>query len=149
MKARLAAACACLTLLLCLTACGPGTGADLVASALDLNTSQAEAGTHTDSHGGFLGDGLTHIVLDFPDDGPLEQLEQDRQWIPLPMDATTKALLSFVDAGELASIPQGYYRLIDRHSDIQTPILSRNSYNFTLAVYDSQQRTLHYFELDT
>lgn len=149
MKARFAAVGTCLTLLLCLAVCGPSTGAELVASALDLDTSLAEEVVYTDDHGGWLGDGLTHIVLDFPDDGPLEQLEQDRQWIPLPMDATTKALLSFVDAGELASIPQGYYRLIDRHSDIQTPILSRNSYNFTLAVYDAQQRTLHYFELDT
>lgn len=149
MKARFAAVGTCLTLLLCLAVCGPSTGAELVASALDLDTSLAEEVVYTDDHDGWLGDGLTHIVLDFPDDGPLEQLEQDRQWIPLPMDATTKALLSFVDAGELASIPQGYYRLIDRHSDIQTPILSRNSYNFTLAVYDAQQRTLHYFEFDT
>lgn len=149
MKARFTAACTCLTLLLCLAACGPSTGAELVASALDLDTSLTEEVVYTDDHGGWLGDGLTHIVLSFPKGGLQGQLQRDSQWSFLPMDGTTRALLSYVDGEELAEIPQGYFRLIDRHSDTQTPILSRNSYNFTLAVYDAQQRTLHYFELDT
>ena len=149
MRARFPALIACLALLLALTACGPSTGAEVVASALDLDTSMAQEVVYTDDHGGWLGDGLTHIVLTFPEGGLQGQLQRDSQWSFLPMDGTTRALLSHVDGEELAEIPQGYFRLIDRHSDTQTPILSRNSYNFTLAVYDAQQRTLHYFELDT
>ena len=149
MKPRAAAIGVCLALLLCLSACKPDSGAGLAADALDLDLSQAEAVVHTDTHGGFLGDGLTHIVLSFPGDELLRQLRQDPRWSLLPMDGTTQALLYCVNGEELAGIQQGYYRLIDRHADVQIPILSRYSYNFTLAVYDAGQRALHCFILDT
>ncbi|HIT31473.1 MAG TPA: hypothetical protein IAC25_01355 [Candidatus Enterenecus stercoripullorum] len=149
MRSFLSVTWACLSLLLCLSACGPSTGKDLVSGSLGLDASQAEEIVYTDDHGGWLGDGLTHIVLTFPEGGLLGQLRRDARWNLLPMDGTTQALLSYVNGEELVQIPQGYFRLIDRHSDTQTPILSRYSYNFTLAVYDEQQRTLHYFELDT
>ena len=50
---------------------------------------------------------------------------------------------------ELPEIQNGYYRLIDRHSDTDTGILDRYSFNFTLGVYDSDTNTLYCCEVDT
>ena len=46
-------------------------------------------------------------------------------------------------------IQNGYYRLIDRHSDRETDILDRYSFNFTVGLYDTDNNTLYFCELDT
>ena len=45
-------------------------------------------------------------------------------------------------------VENGYYLLIDRQNDAQD-ILDRHSFNFTVAVFDSDENTLHYGKLDT
>ena len=48
-------------------------------------------------------------------------------------------------------IEKGYYLLEDRHSEAKEnlDLLDRSSYNFTLSVYDTDNRTLYYYKLDT
>ena len=47
-------------------------------------------------------------------------------------------------------IREGYYRLIDRHAQAgESDILDRHSFNFTLALYDTETDTLYFCELDT
>ena len=63
---------------------------------------------------------------------------------------STGPLLTGSDGQPLVpAVQRGYYRLIDRHSDTQTPILERGSFNFTVGVYDADARILYYCELDT
>ena len=46
-------------------------------------------------------------------------------------------------------VAQGYYRLIDRQDDTEQDILERYSFNFTVAVYDSEENILYYGKQDT
>ena len=156
----LPAAALALLLALCLGACWPRSAADRVGRALNLTISHARARVSTDSHGGLSRDGTACTVLQALDGSLLEQIRTDDRWRPLPMDETTRILAYGSDDGttsigpylgevELPEIQNGYYRLIDRHSDTDTGILDRYSFNFTLGVYDSDTNTLYFCEVDT
>ena len=59
-----------------------------------------------------------------------------------------------LDDGEATLMPEvenGYYIVIDRHSqkDENDDILGRASYNFTMAIYDTDANILYYCEFDT
>ena len=96
--------------------------------------------------------------------------EENAAWTPLPLDETAQALAYGVtreDGGEVFSagpyltddsgdpllpgIANGFYRLIDRHSDAGDGqnLLERASLNVTLAVYDADSDTLYFCEMDT
>ena len=54
----------------------------------------------------------------------------------------------------IPDIQNGYYYFYDRHSESTEPyndedVLSRASFNFTLALYDSDNNVLYYVEFDT
>ena len=65
-------------------------------------------------------------------------------------------LLALGEDGEpfFPEVDQGCYYFRDRHGESQDPtdesgLFNRGSWNFTLAIYDSQTGTLYYYELDT
>ena len=114
-----------------------------------------------DTHGGFQGDGDTFVVMTFPqtDRPALEREMTGPYWHPLPLTdnlaRVTYNLALGVD-GEpfFPEVDQGCYYFRDRHSESQDPtdesgLFNRGSWNFTLAIYDSQTGTLYYYELDT
>ena len=53
--------------------------------------------------------------------------------------------------GKQGHTANGFYRLIDRHSDAGDGqnLLERASLNVTLAVYDADSDTLYFCEMDT
>lgn len=149
-----------LALALCLCACGGPDAAQLVSRALGIDAAGAEVLRCEDGHGGFHGDGTAYIVLRFPDGALLEQLRADGDWRALPLDATAQALAygreeedgrtgPYLDGVALPAIDEGYYRLIDRQDGAEGDILSRASFNFTLAIYDAAAQTLHFVQVDT
>ena len=117
-----------------------------------------------DTHG-FHGDGISCDVYDFSSTPMPAQITS---WSPFPPDDTVQALLygwTEENAQEITSIgpfltddngdplvpkiTNGYYLLIDRQEETTTPLLSRPSLDFTLAVYDSDKDTLYYCKMDT
>lgn len=126
-----------------------GTGIDLSAGEL--------VSTY-DDHGGFLGDGTTCTIIQFPDDALLEEIEAAGTWQAFPPDEAVNQLLygNYLDNTEtqepfVPPIEKGYYLLKDRntHAAEQPNIMTRGSFNFDLAVYDTDNRTLYYLVLDT
>lgn len=149
---------------LLLAGCGAKSGEEVVSKALSLDVTGAALVSAYDSHGGFLGDGAGCIALSFPDGRLEEQLAADPAWHSLPADETVRALVwgtqdegasigpCLTDSAGAPLVPaveSGYYRLIDRHSEQETPLLERGSFNFTVGVYDADARILYYCELDT
>lgn len=147
-----------------LTACGSPKPQNTVSNELGIDVSSGDEISASDSHGGFHGDGTTYIVLNFSDNKVLEQIEANTQWKKFPLDETVKALVYGIsnEAGSIGpflndgnggplvpEIRNGYYLLIDRHTDKGTDILSRGSFNFTLGLYDTDTDTLYYCEFDT
>ena len=110
------------------------------------------------------------VALQFPDSQVADAIAANAAWTPLPLDETAQALAYGVtreDGGEVFSagpyltddsgdpllpgIANGFYRLIDRHSDAGDGqnLLERASLNVTLAVYDADSDTLYFCEMDT
>lgn len=115
-----------------------------------------------DTHGGFLGDGAYYLTLDCSkNQEKVDELIKD--WKPLPLtENLNKALYEkHYGAFEEKSLPKienGFYKFIDRHSDVSketidasddSNIFNRYSYNYTIAIYDLDTQTMYYFEYDT
>ncbi|WP_130860959.1 DUF4153 domain-containing protein [Bacilliculturomica massiliensis] len=155
---------------------GERTGGDELFRAADLMGFDVWSGQvirGMDTHGGFHGDGRTYIEMDYSaaDTELGAVLAADPDWKPLPLtDALQRAVYgqqpdettyyaSLVESPEegIPAIPpvtRGYYRFVDRSSQSLDPqddsqLFERNSYNFTLAIYDEETKILYYFELDT
>ena len=136
----------------------------VVAKELDLDVSGGRVISSSDTHGGFHGDGMTFIVLEFSGDEVLAQIKENPQWSPLPLDDTVstvlygklngaKSVAPLVSDGQgkalVPQIQEGYYLLLDRHTGAGGDILSRASFNFTVAVYDSDTGKLYLCKLNT
>ncbi len=122
---------------------------------------------YADSHGGFLGDGMTKAVIQFSDSEVLEEIE--KQWESVPLTENLAQMAYGAESEEFYRNPliqnedgtpffpkvtDGYYWFMDRYSQSADPrddsdLLNRHSYNFTLAVYDSGSNKLYYAVVDT
>ena len=163
-----------LALSLCLlSGCQSGGVQGRIRTRVGVDVSGGTEVSHYDTHGGFHGDGISCYAYTFSDDSCLQQVSQADGWSAFPLDETAQALLYGIsketDSGTsyagpfftyenednclVPPIENGYYRLVDRHSDAGTPddpgLLARKSYNCTLAVYDADTSTFYFCELDT
>lgn len=122
-----------------------------------------------DSHGGFHGDGETFMEIRFSDDRCANNIQKNGAWKTLPLSKNVTALVYGLEDGEyrigpmihdqegkplIPSVQNGYYYFMDRSSESkdkydETEVLDRGSFNFTVAIYDTDTNTLYYMELDT
>lgn len=106
------------------------------------------------------------ITLKITDEKTVDEIKSE--WKELPLTENLTALVYGVE-DETSSIgpyitndnqplfPQienGYYYFCDRHSESKdnfddAEILDRNSFNFTIAIFDTDTNKLHYCEFDT
>ncbi len=149
-------------LLSVLTACGTKSGEAV--KALGLDVSKGEEISNYDTHGGFHGDGTTCITYRFDDDTILKEIKSSSAWNEFPLNDTVQTLVYGLSDGAthigpmlndneghpiVPEIQNGYYLLIDRQNDATADILHRDSFNFTLGLYDTDTNTLYFCELDT
>ena len=134
------------------------------ADSLGIDYQSGSLNYHSDSHGGFLGDGESLEVYQFPDNSLEKEITENPDWYPLPNDTITKILWGMeTEEGQsgpylvnihLPQIQQGYYFFLDRHPESTdphdlSPVLERYSFNFTLALYDQSKQKLYLIKLDT
>lgn len=131
-----------------------------VSYIIDTDLSECSIIKKTDTHGGFLGDGELFVKLECNSD-----LKLNEHWKELPLEDTLKeaSLLNICDNNgcldmfERYGIPKelkGYYYFLDRHSESKdkydsSSINSRVSYNYSLSFYDSDNKIIYYYEIDT
>lgn len=148
-----------------------------LSSALDVDVSKGEITKSSDTHGGFLGDGCLFMTLDFDDeDGQTlaARLNENSARSSLPLTENLSILLYGISGssssvgpysvgpyitdsdgnGLFPTVENGYSCFIDRYSDTTDPkddteVLSRYSFNFTIALYDTDSNQLSYCEFDT
>ena len=150
-------------LLMALSACGAVSPQETLCRELGVDLSSGTEVSSYDTHSG-NGDGTSCTVLDFADHSLAGQLEDASDWTPLPLDPTAQALVYGIsedtvsigpfltDADGAPLVPEiqtGYYRLLDRQNNKEVPLLERFSFNFTLALYDTDTDRLYVCELDT
>lgn len=136
-----------------LTACGggePREGWELrqMGRALGLDLSAGTLARYEDSHGGFHGDGLTEAEVEAG--GLAGRLGNVPGWRPLPLSENAAKALELFGGAE--GVEEGFYYLYDRRSADpfdDSELHRRFSWNFTIAVYDSKNERLYYYEFDT
>lgn len=159
-------------LVLLLAACSSGDETSRLAKVIGVDIAGQAVAQSWDTHGGFHGDGMTYIQVDFSAAGAesfLAELRRREHWAPLPLSGDLKTvvygkteegaaygpLLTGQDGKALfPSIENGWYFFLDRHAQSEKPrdataLLSRASFNFTLALFDADGGTLYYCEYDT
>ena len=147
-----------------------GSITDDISMAIGIDLSDAEYATSIDTHGGFHGDGNTIVSMPVSSESVLEQIQNNPQWHSLPFTENLTAVVYgitdenssigpyiTVDDTRSPAVPEitnGYYFFLDRHSQSTDPhddtnVLSRASFNLTIAIYDCDTEMLYYLEFDT
>ena len=157
--------------LLCIAGCAKSRNAkDDISKTIGIDLTNAEYATRIDTHGGFHGDGNTIVSMPVSSESVLEQIQNNPQWHSLPFTENLTAVVYgitdenssigpyiTVDDTRSPAVPEitnGYYFFLDRHSQSTDPyddtnVLSRASFNLTIAIYDCDTEMLYYLEFDT
>lgn len=115
-----------------------------------------------DDHGGFHGDGTGYVKISFSNSDCLDEIKESSAWKPLPLTENIAHLVSIIQYDlqredgnpEIPEIKNGYYCFVDRHSESRdrkddSEVFDRHSYNFTVAIYDTDTDILYYMGFDT
>lgn len=158
-----------LLMIFSLVGCGKKDIQSDISESLGIDVSKGTVNTDFDSHGGFHGDGMLFQQISFEDSKLSDEIKDNDGWKPMPLSQNMEALVYGIEeatssigpyltdeSGDtiIPEIQNGYYYFYDRHSESKAPysdddILNRASFNFTLALYDSDNHVLYYVEFDT
>lgn len=156
----------------CLTACSSNSEGNDISNILGINISNGTIITDSDTHGGFHGDGYTFVAVSFDDTAGAavaDDISGNSGWSMLPLTDNLQTAVYGKQDGDasygpyiitddsdtvIPAIEHGYYYFYDRHSESKNPkddtdLLSRHSFNFTIALYDMDNNNLYYYEMDT
>ena len=134
-----------------------------------INITWGEVVEENDTHGGFHGDGIRIMVIQFTETRLEEQMAETVLWNELPLpeelekvvygktegNSSTGPYIDYESVGiKIPEITNGYYYFKDRHSEStdlydSSPILERHSFNFTILLYDCDTDLLYIIEEDT
>lgn len=132
-----------------------------ISKTLNIDISSGTISHTQDSHGGFHNDGLLFTKITFADDikSLKKEIENSSLWIemPIPTDLSQFIINNFTDENGnslFPSVENGYFFFKDRHSDNKnfndiSAVLNRQSFNFTIAIFDEDTKTIYYAEFDT
>ena len=124
---------------------------------LNLDLGGADLKEFRDTHGGFHGDGETFAVITLQEQTEALMSHGAPRWYPLPLSSDAAMVLYGDDEHAPLcpdGIPQaekGWYYFEDEQAEPfgEGSLFDRASFNFCIALYDAETRTLYYFELDT
>ena len=127
-----------------------------------------------DDHGGFLGDGERFIKISFKDESCIKSIKENNDWNAFPLtDDLIKALygkdyslgdteisegpLIISEKIDIPEIKNGYYYFKDMYEgeSLQPEKTAENifngaySYNIVIVLYDTDNKILYYYRLDT
>ena len=153
------------TIIVCIVFSSCATAGSGQADYFGFKTSVFPVVEEKDTHGGFLGDGSYYLILDCSEkQAEAAGLIQD--WKPLPLTENIQTLMyggvimgvsydnRLAEEAHWPVFNNGVYKFVDRHAEAvdksdDANLLSRYSYNFSVAVYDLDTNRLYYFEYDT
>ena len=110
----------------------------------------------SDDYHGLFGDGYEFVVASYIGEDVENAIKKADHWRELPMDHDLHTFVyqPYEKHFVVPAIEHGYYYFYDRGFEVKDPyddtgFLSRIYYNFTLAIYDSDNHILYYCRLDT
>ena len=129
---------------------------------IEVEGSKCRLINEKDTHGGFLGDGeyFAKIVC-----SSINESNLSANWKKLPISDNLNEILNmkwcensgcnnFYEKYNVSINLNGYYYFFDRHSESKNKyddneLNNRSSWNFTLAILDSDTNTIYCYEIDT
>ena len=149
--------------------CSLGSNQDYIANQINIDMPDILTIEHIDDHGGFHGDGekFAKIVFDNKNGlNILSQVENSNRWNEMPLTENLNIIMyggvkdnmeyayNLAEKSGIPEIENGYWLFTDRHSkstnsESDIELFSRYSLNFTISIYDTDNNTLYYYELDT
>lgn len=115
-----------------------------------------------DTHSGFRNEGELLKKIYFSErqaNNFIEQVKKKDNWRALPMTerlSNKVCKYAMVDDMNIPEVDKGYWFVLDRHSETKDKYNEkdifdedRHSYNFTVAVFDTDKNILYVYELDT
>jgi len=156
------------TLIFTLSACGTNENKPVleISEMLDINISDEKMINHTETHGGFHGDGTTFYSMEITEESTIEEIKSEWKELPLTENLTalvygledvTSSVGPYIsEDGEtlFPEVENGYYYFYDRHSEStdhydDTNVLARHSFNFVISIFDTDTNRLYYCKFDT
>ena len=121
---------------------------------------------HIETHGGFHGDGTTFYSMEITSNDTVDEIKSEWKELPLTENLTalvygledeTSSIGPYISEDGEALFPKvenGYYYFYDRHSESKdhfddTNVLARPSFNFVIAIFDTDTNRLYYSKFDT
>lgn len=158
-----------LLLTIIISGCSIETNQDYIEKQINIEIPDVLNIEYMDDHGGFHGDGEKFAKIVFDNKNGLDilsQIEKSNRWNKLPLTENLNLIMyggvkdnieysyNLAEKSEIPEIKNGYWYFIDRHSESLHPekdneLFDRHSFNFTIAMYDTNNNTLYYFEFDT
>lgn len=133
-----------------------------ISKIIEIDIEKCNIEIESDTHGGFLGDGdyFAKIIC-----SNKENHDDFYNWKEMPLSDSLKKVMGMSqcddkecsNAFEKYSIPEienGYYYFLDRHSEAtdkhdDANLNNRDSMNFSLAIYDADNKIIYFYEMDT
>lgn len=133
-----------------------------ISDNIDLNIRNCKIESEIDNHSGLLGDGeyFAKIIC-----GDKEDNEITSTWEKLPLSEELQKAMDLKKCNDetckdtfdeygIPKLEKGYYNFLDRRMGVRNKksdqeLNDKNSYNFSVAIYDSNNKTIYYYELDT
>ena len=133
---------------------------DVLAQALDIQTDGGVEEEYIETHGGFHGDGLTYIRVDFSRTELECVLAEKEGWRETPLTENIHTTLYGDESWQgikdscnflLPEVENGYYYFLDRQNNSfdDEDLRKRPSFNFTFVVYDVETDILYFVKFDT
>jgi hypothetical protein len=116
--------------------------------------------TYTDDHGGFHGDGEAWYVFQFTEqqlDEFVKQIKGRKGWNALPATGDALTVINRMPPAALQNLQHGYYFFRDKqqewdfekNDEAQKPIDSRHSWNYVIAILNTETGRLYIYNIDT
>lgn len=154
-----------------MTSCSSKSEENELSTILDIDVSSGTISHTQDSHGGFHNDGLLFTEITFTDETESlkNEIKRSSLWTEMPLPeslntliygniSSTQAIGPYITDEEsnplFPNVENGYYFFKDRHSESKnsgndTDVLNRSSFNFTIAIYDEDTKTIYFAQMDT
>lgn len=136
-----------------LSSCFKSDPVSIFSKRSEIDFTSGKIISDSDSHGGFHGDGSSQVEVYLEDEEVEEKMESSAKWKQLPFEASIAVFFDglYDETIDLPAIENGYYYFLDRHleSTDDSVFVSRISYNFTMGIYDSDNKTLYIIEYDS
>ena len=149
-------------IILVICGCSHANKIENISKIIEVDITNCQTENVFDSHAGLSGNGEYYAKI-ICDDQVNEKIKD--KWLEFPLPEKIKKIMatkqcrddgckSLYEKFLIPDIEKGYYYFLDRHNDAKNKnnagtVSTRGSHKYSLGIYDTSNKTIYYYELDT